>query len=63
MKIVCASNFDRDNFQEEFINLPVYSEEIGKKLVRAINDLCSGPDSPNYYKLVLDNYVLKGPDV
>ena len=59
MKIVATSNFDEETYSEEFINLPVFSQELGVKLVDAINDYCSGPMHPDHYKLVPDSYQLK----
>lgn len=57
MKIVCSSNFDLESVSDRLIAENVL-EYYGKFLVEQLNAKYSGNESPNYYKLVEDDYVL-----
>lgn len=55
-RIVQASNFDKDWFNEEFILWPM-PEESCKQIARVINEACC-PNSEYYYKVVDNDYKL-----
>jgi hypothetical protein len=57
MKIICVDNFARDTVNDTLVCENV-NEYYGKFLVNQLNDKLSGDHSPDFYKLVDDNYVL-----
>ena len=58
MKIVQVDNFDRDYIPDRLIaeNVSKHFEEF---LVKALNEKYSSEHSPEYYRLVPDDYKLK----
>lgn len=58
MKIVKVDNFDRDYISDVLIadNVNVPYEEF---LTKALNESYSSKTSPNYFRLVADDYKLK----
>lgn len=58
MKIVIASNFDKEMYEEQFLNLPHLTELKAERIIRLLNELCSGPSAEDYYKIVPDDYKL-----
>lgn len=57
MKIICKDNFDRESVSDQLVCESV-NEFYGSKIVDFLNDRFSGDHSPNFYKLVDDNYRL-----
>lgn len=57
MKIIQTDNFDRDYISDRLIAENV-NEHFGKFLTKALNEKYGGSDSPEYYKLVPDDYKL-----
>lgn len=56
MKIICASNYDREDYQEKFVEpLPKLHVVIAQAICNHLNAVDeSGPD---YYKVVPDDYI------
>jgi len=61
MKIVRTDNIPDDYPSESFLNLPPLPEDCAKKIASAINDCCSGPLAPDYWKVVDNDYTLAEP--
>ena len=57
MKIINTDNFDREDHSDSLVCENV-SEFYGKIIVKALNDKLSGSTSPDYYRLVPDDYKL-----
>lgn len=57
MKIIAKSNFDKETQSDELIADNILNEYYGEMIVRFLNE-SSGDHSPNFYKLVPDDYVL-----
>lgn len=56
MKIICEDNFNRDYISDWLVAENV-SSIMGKRIVKLLNEY-EGKDSPNFYKLVKDDYKL-----
>lgn len=61
MKIVCTDNFDRGTEAESFVLWPM-PKMAALELAAVLNRHFSGSASPNYYKVVEDDYKLFTPD-
>lgn len=57
MKIVQVDNFDRDNISDVLIAENV-NKNFGEFLTKALIDKYSSSNSPDYFRLVPDNYEL-----
>jgi hypothetical protein len=57
MKIVRASNYDKDDYQEEFILWPMDVRDA-HTFNSLLNNIFSGPEHPDHFKTVPENYVL-----
>lgn len=57
MKIVCKSNYDLESVSDRLVAENV-NEHYGKFLVEQLNNRYSGDQSPDFFKLVDDDYVL-----
>jgi hypothetical protein len=57
MKIIRVDNFDREHVSDVLVCDNV-NEYYGKFIVGELNRNFSGESSPDYYKLVDDNYAL-----
>ena len=57
MKIINTDNFNREDHSDSLVCENV-SECYGEIIVNALNSKLSGNASPNYYRLVPDNYEL-----
>ena len=57
MKIIMVDNFNRENVSDTLIAENV-SEYFGKKIVKYLNNTFSGDTSPDYFKLVTNDYKL-----
>lgn len=57
MKIICVDNFAREDRSDQLVCENV-SEYYGKIIVDSLNNKLSGEHSPDFYKLVPDNYKL-----
>lgn len=57
MKIIAKDNFDRDTRSDRLVASGVSIRE-GIVITEALNERCSGPDAPIYYKMVADDYKL-----
>jgi len=57
MKIIQVDNFDREAISDELIaeNVPYF---WGVRITNWLNETFSGETSPDYFRLVPDNYVL-----
>lgn len=58
-RIVETDNFGGDYPDESFLKLPPMSEEMANKVCDVINDCCSGPNEPRYWKVVPEGYKLQ----
>lgn len=57
MKIICKDNFDRESVNDTLVCENV-SEYYGEIIVDFLNAKLSGDYSPNFYRLVDDEYEL-----
>ncbi len=57
MKIICKDNFDRESFSDSLVCEKI-SEYYGEIVVNFLNANLSGDYSPNFYRLVDDDYEL-----
>ncbi len=57
MKIICKDNFDRESVNDQLVCENV-NKFYGEMIVDFLNDRFSGDHSPNFYRLVDDNYRL-----
>ncbi len=58
MKIVDTDNFGSDYPDEKFVAEGITDERLGKLMCKGLNS-DGGEDSPRYYKLVPDDYILQ----
>ena len=57
MKIICKSNDDLESVSDQLIAENV-SEAMGRRIVKLLNKAEGSLDTPNYFAVVQDNYVL-----
>lgn len=57
MKIIRVDNFDREGVNDRLVCENV-NEYYGLKIAEYLNDRFSGEHSPDFYRLVDDNYKL-----
>jgi hypothetical protein len=55
-RIAITSNYDKDNFEEKFLEVPLGSSKEMWTICHAINSI--DPQSPHYYVPVPLDYVL-----
>lgn len=57
MKIICVDNFNRESRSDNLVaeNVNAY---YAKFIVEKLNENLSGDQSPNFYRVVTDNYKL-----
>lgn len=57
MKIICVDNFNRESRSDSLVaeNINAY---YAKFIVEKLNENLSGDQSPNFYRVVTDNYKL-----
>ena len=60
MKIVNTCNFDSDYPNESEVNLPYMTKETADHLCHIFNSRFSGDYATRYYKVVENDYTLKG---
>lgn len=59
MKIIDTDNFGGDYPDEKVVADNITNRDFGELMTAALNDMYVYPDSPRYYKLVEDGYVLQ----
>lgn len=57
-RIVRKNNFDKDWYDEEFVNLPLMPEHAAKALCLAINVYCRSENSEHTWEVVPKDYKL-----
>ena len=57
MKIICKSNDDLESVSDQLIAENV-SEAMGRRIVKLLNKAEGSLDTPNYFAVVQDNYIL-----
>jgi hypothetical protein len=57
MKIICVDNFDREAYSDSLICTNI-CKIYGEYLVNCLNNKYGGEQSPDYFKLVEDDYKL-----
>ena len=57
MKIICKSNFDHESVPDKLVAENVNSY-YGNYIVAFLNNKFSGNDSPYYFMIVKDDYIL-----
>lgn len=58
MKIIVTDNFNRDYQPESLVADNIKNEDYAKTMCNALNEKFSGTHSPNFYKIVDDDYEL-----
>ena len=57
-KIIETDNFGGDYPDEKFLNIPSTNKENAEAIAEAINNICSGPSSSRYWRVVERGYEL-----
>lgn len=60
MKIIDTDNFGGDYPNEKVMAEKVFNKIVGQAMVDGLNTALSGEYAPRFYKLVEDDYILKG---
>jgi hypothetical protein len=58
MRVARISNFDDEMYSQAFITMPGLSEKMAEAIKRTLNNEFSSSVSPDYYRVVADDYKL-----